>query len=205
MKLPLSIGASSCSSSHLESETVGPCKHLIASSDDHLVNPPTNPQSTASAHICSMPSHHSPHSSHSSEVNPTDSSHPPISFSFSEAMDDGPPEPSPNRVSFGFNENVAPIPATAAFNARSKRSSLYAAQSNADVTPASTPYSIRNSSLTPESAERPRTMSPARSSNSANGFRDPFNFQTQTYTLGQTSMKPSSVRCHQLPQQSHKS
>jgi len=70
--------------------------------------------------------------------------------------------------------------------ARSKRSSLYASQATSEYTPSATPSGQRQSTLTPESAERPRTMSPAAG---ASGLRNPFGYQTQTYTLGQQPMK----------------
>jgi len=70
--------------------------------------------------------------------------------------------------------------------ARSKRSSLYASQATSDYNPTATPSATRQSTLTPESAERPRTMSPAAG---ASGLRNPFGYQTQTYTLNQQPIK----------------
>lgn len=112
--------------------------------------------------------------SHSSR----DPSHipPPISFSFTEAMDDV-PEPSPMRVS--FNENK-PAP-----NA-SKRASLYAAQDTVSSPSPAPPTGARYSTLSPEMAERPRMSS-------AEGFKNPFGFQTQTYTAGKQPVRNTSV------------
>lgn len=98
-------------------------------------------------------------------------------------MDDA-PEPSPRQISFSDKT----IPRT--FNGHSKRQSLYASQDPiSSVPPSPSLYSARYSSLSPEMAERPRTMSPM---GAPENFRNPFGYQTQIYAAGKPSLKSSS-------------
>lgn len=109
-----------------------------------------------------------------------------VSISLTEAMNDA-PEPSPRKISFHDKPN---FPAS---NGHSKRASLYASQDPISAVPQSPSlYSARYSSLSPEMAERPRTMSPMGRPGSAETFRSPFGYQTQIYPAGKPSLKSSS-------------